>query len=70
MESLDAIRARIGNKLAIEYRISWTEMTHDSPTFEEIVAFAKRIEEKIDMLHVSKGQLGIHKLGPHVFPAA
>lgn len=70
VECLDAIRAKIGNNLAIEYRISWTDMTPKAPTFEEIVEFVKRIEDKIDMLHVSKGQLGIHRLGPYVFPAA
>ena len=70
VECLDAIRPKIGNNLAIEYRISWTDMTPKAPTFEEIVEFVKRIEDKIDMLHVSKGQLGIHRLGPYVFPAA
>ncbi len=70
VECLDAIRAKIGNELAIEYRISWTDMTPESPGFDEIIEFVKVIEDKIDMLHVSKGQLGIHRLGPHVFPAA
>jgi 2-enoate reductase len=70
VECLDAIRAKIGHDLAIEYRISWTDMTPKSPSFDEIVEFVKRIEDKIDMLHVSKGQLGIHRLGPYVFPAA
>jgi 2-enoate reductase len=70
VECLDAIRAKIGNNLAIECRISWTDMTPKSPTFGEIVEFVKGIEDKIDMLHVTKGQLGIHRLGPYIFPAA
>jgi 2,4-dienoyl-CoA reductase-like NADH-dependent reductase (Old Yellow Enzyme family) len=35
---------------------------------EELLHFAQLIEDKIDSLHVSKGQLAVHKLTPYVFP--
>ncbi|MGI6025355.1 MAG: FAD-dependent oxidoreductase [Candidatus Scatomorpha sp.] len=68
VEVLAGIRQRVGSKLAIEYRISGDDMMEGSPDMEELVAFAKVIEPYIDWLHVSRGQLSVHKLTPYVFP--
>ncbi|MBN1190846.1 MAG: FAD-dependent oxidoreductase [Dehalococcoidales bacterium] len=57
IQVLDAIRARIGNKLAIEYRISADEMVPNGPAVEEQIEFAALIQEKIDLIHVSAGNL-------------
>jgi 2,4-dienoyl-CoA reductase-like NADH-dependent reductase (Old Yellow Enzyme family)/thioredoxin reductase len=57
VDVLEAIRSRVGNKLAIEYRISATELAPDAPTVEETIEFAQRIEGLIDLLHVSAGCL-------------
>jgi 2,4-dienoyl-CoA reductase-like NADH-dependent reductase (Old Yellow Enzyme family)/thioredoxin reductase len=65
---LQSIRRRVGNQLAIDYRISGDDMEENAPTMEELLHFAQLIEDKIDSLHVSKGQLAVHKLTPYVFP--
>jgi 2,4-dienoyl-CoA reductase-like NADH-dependent reductase (Old Yellow Enzyme family)/thioredoxin reductase len=70
VEVLDAIRAEVGNKLAIEYRISAVDMVPGSPDIEEVIEFAKVIQDKIDLLHISRGNLAINKLTPFIFPPA
>jgi 2,4-dienoyl-CoA reductase-like NADH-dependent reductase (Old Yellow Enzyme family)/thioredoxin reductase len=70
IEILDAIRAEVGDKLAIEYRISAIDMVPGSPDIEEVIAFAKAIQGKIDLLHISRGNLAINKLTPFIFPPA
>ena len=69
-KSLDAIRAEVGDKLAIEYRISAIDMVPGSPDIQEVIEFAEVIQDKIDLLHVSRGNLAINKLTPFIFPPA
>ena len=57
LELLTEIRKRVGNKLAIEYRISATEKVIGGMEEEETLKFAKMIQDKIDLLHVSSGTL-------------
>jgi 2,4-dienoyl-CoA reductase-like NADH-dependent reductase (Old Yellow Enzyme family)/thioredoxin reductase len=68
VDVLDAIRAEVGDKLAIEYRISAIDMVPGSPEIEEVIEFAKVIQDKIDLLHVSRGNLAINKLTPFILP--
>lgn len=70
VEVLDAIRAEVGDQLAIEYRISAFDMVPGSPDIEEVIEFAKVIQDKIDLLHISRGNLAINKLTPFIFPPA
>jgi 2,4-dienoyl-CoA reductase-like NADH-dependent reductase (Old Yellow Enzyme family)/thioredoxin reductase len=70
VEILDAIRGEVGDKLAIEYRISAIDMVPGSPDIEEVIEFAKVIQDKIDLLHISRGNLAINKLTPFIFPPA
>ncbi|HSW39842.1 MAG TPA: FAD-dependent oxidoreductase, partial [Acidobacteriota bacterium] len=70
VDVLDAIRAEVGDKLAIEYRISAVDMVPGSPDIEEVIAFAGVIQDKIDLLHVSRGNLAINKLTPFILPPA
>jgi 2,4-dienoyl-CoA reductase-like NADH-dependent reductase (Old Yellow Enzyme family)/thioredoxin reductase len=70
VEILEAIRAEVGDKLAIEYRISAIDMVPGSPDIQEVIEFAKVIQEKIDLLHISRGNLAINKLTPFIFPPA
>ncbi len=70
VEILDAIRAEIGDKLAIEYRISAFDMVPGSPDIQEVIEFAKVIQSKIDLLHISRGNLAINRLTPFIFPPA
>jgi 2,4-dienoyl-CoA reductase-like NADH-dependent reductase (Old Yellow Enzyme family)/thioredoxin reductase len=68
VELLDAIRYEVGNRLSIEYRISAIDMVPGSPEIEEVIDFTKVIEDKIDLLHVSRGNLAINKLTPFILP--
>ena len=66
IEVLTAIRKKVGNKLAIEYRISANELVPGGMEEEETIEFVKMIEDKIDLLHVSAGILGHPKTVPHM----
>lgn len=68
VDVLDAIRAEVGDRLAIEYRISAVDMVPGSPEIEEVIEFARIIQEKIDLLHVSRGNLAINHLTPFILP--
>lgn len=57
LELLDAIRQKVGDDLAIEYRISGSELTPFGLTLEEQLEFAGLIQDKIDLIHVSAGML-------------
>ena len=70
VEILDAIRAEVGDRLAVEYRLSATDMVPGSPDIEEVIEFAKAIQDKIDLLQISRGNLAINRLTPFIFPPA
>lgn len=57
MEVLNAARRKVGDKLAIEYRISADELVPEGMHEEETIEFVKMIQDKIDLLHVSVGLL-------------
>jgi NADPH-dependent 2,4-dienoyl-CoA reductase/sulfur reductase-like enzyme len=61
---LEAIRSKVGNNLAIEYRISADELAPDGIRLEEQLAFAKTIQDKIDLAHISVGNLWEPDLSP------
>lgn len=56
-ELLDSIRAAVGPEMAVEWRISGDELTEGGVGIEDAVQFAKAIESKIDMIHVSAGNM-------------
>jgi 2,4-dienoyl-CoA reductase-like NADH-dependent reductase (Old Yellow Enzyme family)/thioredoxin reductase len=56
-EVLEAIRSKVGDGLAIEYRISADELVPGGLTIEEQLEFVKSIQDKIDLIHVSVGNL-------------
>jgi NADPH-dependent 2,4-dienoyl-CoA reductase/sulfur reductase-like enzyme len=56
-ELLGAVRASIGPEMAIEYRMSGDEYTEGGVGIDEAVAFAKEIQNKIDLIHISAGNL-------------
>jgi 2,4-dienoyl-CoA reductase-like NADH-dependent reductase (Old Yellow Enzyme family)/thioredoxin reductase len=68
VDVLDAIRAEVGDKLAIEYRISAIDMVPGSPGIEEVIEFAQVIQDRIDLLHISRGNLAINRQTPFIFP--
>jgi len=56
-EMLQSIRDKVGNRLAIEYRISADELASDGIRLEDQIEFAKTIQDKIDLAHISVGNL-------------
>lgn len=66
IEVLSAIREKVGDSLAIEYRISASELVPGGMEPEETIAFVKMIEDKIDLLHVSAGLLSDPELVPNI----
>ncbi|SFB33957.1 2,4-dienoyl-CoA reductase [Acetitomaculum ruminis DSM 5522] len=70
LEVLEAIRDRVGDKLAIEYRISAEELKEGYMQIDETLEFAKLIQDKIDIIHVSRGLLEEDELLPYMFSPA
>jgi len=55
LEVLDSIRAAVGPGFPIEFRMSAEEHIPGGYTFDDAVQFAKLLESKVDLLHVSTG---------------
>jgi 2,4-dienoyl-CoA reductase-like NADH-dependent reductase (Old Yellow Enzyme family)/thioredoxin reductase len=55
IEILDAIRARVGERFVIEYRLSAEEFHPEQMHFDETLKFIGLIKDKVDILHVSAG---------------
>ncbi len=56
-ELLDSVRAAIGPDMAIDYRISGDDLTPGGVDIEDALRFAKAIESKLDIIHVSAGNM-------------
>lgn len=57
---IDRIRAAVGQDFLIEYRLSAAEYVDGGLTIEDTIDFAKRIENKVDIIHVSVGIYHLH----------
>ena len=66
---IDTIRAKVGKNLNIEWRLGVTDMVPGSPTPDELVWFVRHIQDRIDLVHLSKGLHNIHAHAPLMFPA-
>lgn len=56
-EILEEIRKKVGDSLAIEYRLSAEELRAGSPSVAETIEFCKGVEDLVDLFHVSVGCL-------------
>ena len=59
IEVLDAIRAKCGDDLIVEYRIAAEEYAENGMHINDTIEFVKMIEDKIDLLHVSSGMVHV-----------
>ena len=57
LEMIDAVRERIGANMAIEVRMSGDELYPEGVHFEDALRFAKAIEDRIDLIHISAGSM-------------
>ena len=55
LEVISAVRSAVGPGFPIELRISAEEYLDDGYAFEDMIEFAKMVEDKIDLLQVSTG---------------
>ncbi|MBR6950962.1 MAG: FAD-dependent oxidoreductase [Oscillospiraceae bacterium] len=56
-ELLDSVRAAVGPNVAIDYRISGDDLTPGGVGVEDALRFAREIESRLDMIHVSAGNM-------------
>ncbi len=68
-EVLDAVRAEVGPRFPIEFRMSGSELFDGGYDLDEGVAIAQQLESRVDLLHVSAGtyQRGFGKTHPSMF---
>ncbi len=66
IELLSAVREKVGDRLAVEYRISADEMLDGYTHIDETLEYAKKIEGLIDMIHVSRGLLEKRECLPYL----
>ncbi len=66
IELLSAVREKVGERLAVEYRISADEMLDGYTHIEETLEYARKIECLIDMIHVSRGLLERRECLPYL----
>ena len=55
LEIIDAVRVAVGRDFPIEVRFSAMELAEGGVTLSDAIEFAKLIEDKVDILHVSAG---------------
>ncbi|MFC1863397.1 FAD-dependent oxidoreductase [Thermodesulfobacteriota bacterium] len=76
LEVLTAIRCRVGDNLALEYRVSADEFVPGGMHEEETIEFLNMIKDKIDLVNVSLGGMIadpkyiVHMAQPTYFPHA
>jgi 2,4-dienoyl-CoA reductase-like NADH-dependent reductase (Old Yellow Enzyme family)/thioredoxin reductase len=70
IEILNAIRRRVGDKLALEYRVSADEIVPEGMHEEETIEFLKMIQDKIDLINVSVGMIGDPRCTTRIIRAA
>lgn len=66
LEVLEAIREKTGDSVSIEYRLSADELTPGAPSVDDTIEFATMIEDRIDLLHVSAGNINVPATCPRM----
>ena len=69
-EMLSEIRDKVGDRLAIEYRLSGDELIEGGLTLEDQLEFASLIEDQVDLFNISAAQIFDFDTLPRMFPTA
>ena len=69
-ELIDGVRERIGPAMAIEVRMSGDEIYPEGVHVEDGIRFARALEDKIDLLHVSAGSMYDLRTIDYTIPSA
>ncbi|MDR1801819.1 MAG: NAD(P)/FAD-dependent oxidoreductase [Lachnospiraceae bacterium] len=65
----DDIRKKCGKDFVIDYRVSGSDFMEGGTTLDDIIEFAKLLEDKIDMLHVSATSFHDRNASIRMFPS-
>jgi 2,4-dienoyl-CoA reductase-like NADH-dependent reductase (Old Yellow Enzyme family)/thioredoxin reductase len=56
-ELLDSVRGAIGGDMAIDWRMSGDELTPGGVGADEAVEFARAVQDRLDLIHISAGNM-------------
>lgn len=68
LEVIDNIRRKCGPDFPIEIRMSGTEIVPGGLTLENQVEFAKLLDGKVDLIHVTSGTFHVPSTNQHMIP--
>lgn len=68
LEVIENIRRKCGPDFPIEIRMSGTEIVPDGLTIEDQVEFAKLLDGKVDLIHVTSGTFHVPSTNQHMIP--
>lgn len=68
MEVIDNIRKKCGPDFPIEVRMSGTEIVEGGLTLEDQVEFARLLDGKVDLIHVTSGTFHVPSTNQHMIP--
>lgn len=68
MEVIENIRKKCGPDFPIEVRMSGTEIVEGGLTLEDQVEFAKLLDGKVDLIHVTSGTFHVPSTNQHMIP--
>ena len=67
---IDNIRQKCGKDFPIEFRLSGCEYVDGGLTLDDMIEFAKLIDGKVDIIHVSSCTFHNPETNTHMFPSA
>lgn len=68
LEVVENIRRKCGSDFPIEIRMSGTEIVPGGLTIEDQVEFAKLLDGKVDLIHVTSGTFHVPSTNQHMIP--
>ncbi|MDR2356594.1 MAG: FAD-dependent oxidoreductase [Oscillospiraceae bacterium] len=57
VELLDSVRGAVGRDMAVDWRMSGDELTPGGVGIDEAVEFARAIQDSLDLIHISAGNM-------------
>ena len=61
LQVMEAMRAKVGNRIAIEMRVSGDEMIPNGMHLEEVIEYLKQAQKYVDLVNVSRGLIVDHR---------
>lgn len=61
LQVMEAMRAKVGSRMAIEMRVSGDEIIPNGMHLEEVIAYLKQAQRYVDLINVSRGLIVDHR---------